>query len=491
MKIRLLLFVLLVGPATLLAFAALTRAQDAFGPRLTATRVNLAHGRVDEIREVGILTKDNKRGNPVKGASEIVDVIAGMPNPRQITLDLNKDGSAPADMKKPSPILVADAATPLSSGMTLIVAEVPAGGTFEGWSPLNTRFSDGNLYAAVSIPDAKIVAGQELTTPQQLKDYSANSIFFEAPDFGTEVVKNNLSGGSTTVTAQINGKKFISNFGFASPLQLTITGNGTKSVSDKTAKVKFFAKLPTSFESPCHLRFAAKSDKETIIKDVVLPASPDDRKQSFRSVSVAFDIQAEVDESVSIRAVASAGPFLEPLPKAPQMVGLKTFQSRGSTLGDTLTIKIKKKKEIDFAAVLEETKKRHMLRLKVFKPVGKTLEGGSRYTIGLDWRNKDEEQGAIVLQAFADDVGAAKACLASRKLLESIKEVSGYTPVTVPGTDEAFEASFQGGTTYQLHFRVGNAFVSIGFNGPMASSNAETARQYAKTIIEQLTDGGP
>ena len=57
----------------------------------------------------------------------------------------------------------------------------------------------------------------------------------------------------------------------------------------------------------------------------------------------------------AISAVASPGlkvPFLEPLPKAPQSVGMKTFQSKASTLEDTLKSELRAFLEASLAAGL-------------------------------------------------------------------------------------------------------------------------------------------
>jgi hypothetical protein len=331
---------------------AQAQAQDPFAPRLTTLRGAMAHGRLDSLREGGIRTGANPRGNPVRGAQAIIDAIAGMPNPKLITLGLDKTGGQPLDINKPSPIILAEGLpTPpffkLSSGVTLVVAEVPAGGTFGGWSALGTRFGDGNLYATVSIPDKGIMAGAELVTFKQLQDYDANSIFFEAPDFGNLVVGQNLDGGSTTLTAQINGKKFSRNFGWANPLELTLLESGNffrkkgEHFKDNIAKITVLAKLPSSFESPCMIRWAAKSSQETIIRDTPFVGAPADKSTPFRTDKIRFHIKAEKGESVSVTAVASIGPFVAPIPKQPQSVGLDTFHSRESTLGDTISVQVR------------------------------------------------------------------------------------------------------------------------------------------------------
>lgn len=323
--------------AVCIGCAGYAGAQDPFGPRLTSTRWTMAHGRHDSLRVAGIQTAANPRGNPVAGAPAIVDAIAAQKNPRLITLDLDKNGQRPANIKAPSPIVLA--AAPLQSGVSLVVAEVPTGGKFDGWNHVGTRFGDGNLYATVSIPEAKIVAGMELVTFDQLKAYTANSIFFEAPDLGDIVVSHNIEGGRSSVSAKINGKQQSTTFGWANPLELMLEEpKAFYRESRKIARVNVQAKLPTSFEAPCTIRFALESDKQTIIRDVTFPAVTP--VNSSRTARFRFEIEASDGSSVKISAVASSAAFMTALPQT--SVGLSTFHSRGATLNDTASVQVRK-----------------------------------------------------------------------------------------------------------------------------------------------------
>src|SRR5262245_7758437 len=165
---------------------------DDFAPRVVASRWALTHGRVDEIREKGLATSANAKGEPIPGLQQLLAKVTGLGNPHSISLELNEDGTK-AKSDKPNDIVLAAGGLP--SGMTLVVAETGPGGAKVQWQPMMPRFGNGNLYATVSIPDKGIVAGQELHTADHFRAYTANSAIYEAPDFGNVVISHALVGG--------------------------------------------------------------------------------------------------------------------------------------------------------------------------------------------------------------------------------------------------------------------------------------------------------
>jgi hypothetical protein len=67
---------------------------------------------------------------------------------------------------------------------------------------VGSRFGSGNLYATVAIPGTAIVPGMELVTEADLNAYTANSIIFEAPDFGFVVAPAGQNGGTASIQAR-------------------------------------------------------------------------------------------------------------------------------------------------------------------------------------------------------------------------------------------------------------------------------------------------
>ena len=203
-----------LGPAVVWA--------DDFGPRVVASRWALAHGRVDEIREKGLATSANPKGESIPGLSALLGKITTQGDPLRISLELNKEGTQ-AKSGKANEIVLAAAGMP--TGMSLVVAETGPGPAKVVWEPMVPRFGNGNLYATVSIPDAGIVAGQELHTAEHFKAYAANSVIYEAPDFGNVVISHALVGGTLNVAARIGGDRLQVHYkriGYSQPLKLEL-----------------------------------------------------------------------------------------------------------------------------------------------------------------------------------------------------------------------------------------------------------------------------
>jgi hypothetical protein len=353
-------------------------AQDPHGPRITATRWVLPHGRESSIRSAGIRNRHLPRGRPVTGAAAVMDLLEQFPNREAITLSVNEPGSrfeprrqllgkdlevVRDEHRVPLPQQLLHRAERLSSGMTLVVAEYPdaAPGTkvggFKGWLALRTRFGAGNLYAAVT--SGGIPAGTELVTYQQLKDYTANSVFFEAPAFGTLVVHHGHSGGTTNVSANFvprgeeKPRAFTRNFGWAQPLEMILSLNGEPSVRrGGVVRLSVQAQLPNSFpnpaERPLTIRWALEANATTIVRDSVVVVARAGRGTLAQVARFNVDLPARLvkenkGKMVKLTAVASPGraPFLNPIdPRRPQRVGLTTFHSSAPTLEDTMTLRL-------------------------------------------------------------------------------------------------------------------------------------------------------
>jgi hypothetical protein len=314
---------------------AVVRADD-FGPRVVASRWALVHGRVDEIREKGLATSANPKGESIPGLSALLGKITMQGDPLRISLELNKEGTQ-AKSGKANEIVLAAAGLP--TGMSLVVAETGPAPAKVVWEPMVPRFGNGNLYATVSIPDAGIVAGQELHTAEHFKAYAANSVIYEAPDFGNVVISHALVGGTLNVAARIGGDRLQVHYkriGYSQPLKLELKED--KQVRNRVGDVEIClrAELPVSFESTRTFRIAAETRKKTVFKDMVTMVKPGQRENI-----ISITVPADTEGQVKISVVASPGPFLKSLPSSSQAIGLQTFQSRGPTLEDTCTVQIK------------------------------------------------------------------------------------------------------------------------------------------------------
>ncbi|MEI7687527.1 MAG: HEAT repeat domain-containing protein, partial [Planctomycetota bacterium] len=192
---------------------------------LVSSRMVLSHGRLDDLRGAGYASPDNPVSQVVPAIANLFRTLAAQPDPRRVTMDLNTTFNGPRDPKLPSPVFLATMDLP--SSMTLLVAELgpPAlAQSVSHWEQALPRFGNGNFYATVSMPEFGIVAGQELMTQKHFEVYTANSILWEAPDFGNIVMPRNLEGGTTNLGVAIaRGKKekhVVLNVGWANPLEL-------------------------------------------------------------------------------------------------------------------------------------------------------------------------------------------------------------------------------------------------------------------------------
>ena len=245
-------------------------------PGLYVSRWALSHGRWDGARAVGVLTDDNPKGRPIPTVRALVSLIKMQPNPMAIDLDLDPTGRRPADPRRPSALVLAAAALP--SGMTLLVYNDldPAGWNLKHWDQALPRFGKGNYYATVSVPDKKIFAGMELSTPQHFLAYKANSILWEAPDFGDIVVHSQLAGGTLNLgLSAAVGKKtkhIARSVGYADPFELNLREVNQTVAKDGRIHLLLEATLPASFDPVRILRWSAETKKGTLFGDVALPA---------------------------------------------------------------------------------------------------------------------------------------------------------------------------------------------------------------------------
>ena len=303
--------------------------------RLVATRWVLSHGRHDSLRSVGIqVTGSNPRGQPVPAAVALINLIAAQPNPLSIFLNLNADGSQPLVPAAPDPI-VASAAN-LPSGMTLAVLN-RAAPPIE-WTPLSPRFGKGNYYATVNIPQSGIVAGQELVTAKDFKNYAANSILYEAPDFGDVVMAHELEGGTTHL--QCSGK--VIDVAWANPMELRLFEQAQTRTDGTGGVVQILirAELPRSFPSTRTIRWAAEAQQITLIQTINAPAVPPTGFSWF-----IVTLPGTTSGLVKLSAVAAEdsfppGPFLNVGPNPPDSVVLSTFHSKTPTLEDVITMQV-------------------------------------------------------------------------------------------------------------------------------------------------------
>lgn len=198
---------------------------------MQASRTVLSHGRVENARQQTPINPNGLRdvpgfGDPTKGTPGLLTAIATnafaattpplssawQPDALHITLGWDQRfHKEPLGIGDPmhNPVSIASLGVP--SCFTLIVAEgiAPAGSGAPGsiptvvrWESTGPLIGEGNLYAAVSIPAAGIVAGDELRTFDQLAAYTANSIIWEAPPFG-QIVQDTMlmQFGTKKITA--------------------------------------------------------------------------------------------------------------------------------------------------------------------------------------------------------------------------------------------------------------------------------------------------
>jgi hypothetical protein len=323
--------------------------------RVLVSRVALSNGRTDTVRPTTAanplgLSAVPGFGNPATGAVGLLTVIAAQANPKRISLD--RDGNGLVDGTDTNPIALAAAGLP--SCFTLAVAEGlsdpdgdPVGAR---WQYLASRFGSGNLYAAVSIPTANITAGMELTTYDQLYAYTANSIIYEAPDYGVSPAAVTSTSGAVSLqaqavdmppgslTPQLSAPQ-LAQVEYARSVHAEIKLVSICKLYDGRIRLRLQANLSKSFDplNNTWFRWAYQSNNLTLVGDV--PAS----------TQVEFNLPKEQDgasayiwvaaSSKGPQAGANPNPFVQQPPE--QSVGNLTFVTVGSAVASKESISIR------------------------------------------------------------------------------------------------------------------------------------------------------
>jgi hypothetical protein len=272
--------------------------------------------------------------------------IASAPDPFHITL---AGGAA-------NPIVLSAANIP--SCFTLAVAEGVTAPDLTRWERIGLRFGAGNLYAAVSIPGTSIVAGMELVTEADLDAYTANSIIYEAPDFGLLVAPAGQNGGTATLQARARriptdpqcqtlfSAPQSAQVEYSRTVRIEIPSNGIVVTRNGGGfRVEVTAQIFGNFDPAINtiIRFAYDGETVSLVDDVDETINP---PGAPRITTHAFDIPASEECKLArIVAVASSTgnvPFAPPplnpfLEIAPTTIGLFTFRSGGCTVEDAKT----------------------------------------------------------------------------------------------------------------------------------------------------------
>jgi hypothetical protein len=346
------------------------------GPQITGisvSRTTLSHGRADNVRPASPFNPFGLAGvigfvfpggllQPGSIAPGIapppligtfpglpISAIAAAPDPLRITL---AGGAA-------NPIVLAAANIP--SSFTLAVAEGVTVPNLTRWDRAGSRFGSGNLYAAVDIPGTGIVAGMELVTEADLDAYTANSIIYEAPDFGFLVAPSGQSGGTATVQARprripfdqrcatMFGAQQSTQVEYARTVRIEILPEQTAVVRvNGDFAVTVAARISGNFDPEFNtiVRWAYDGRAVDLVQDLpdlTPPGAP-------RVVMHTFNVPA-ADACTLARitvAATSTGnlPFAPPpvnpfLELAPVTIGLFTFRSGGSTIEDAASVLVR------------------------------------------------------------------------------------------------------------------------------------------------------
>lgn len=323
--------------------------------RVLVTRETLSNGRTDTVRPTSTANPMGLRavpgfGNPDTGAAGLLTTIAAQTNPRLISLD--RDGNGQVDGVDTNPIVLAAAGLP--SCFTLAVAEGlsdPDGDPIGvRWQHLAERFGSGNLYAAVSIPTAGITAGMELVTYDQLNAYTANSIIYEAPDYGVSPASVTATSGAVSLQAQALdfppgsltpylSAAQLAQVEYARSVKVEIKVVSICKLFDGRLRLRLQANLSRSFDplNNTWFRWAYQSNNLTLVGDI------------SASTQVEFTLPKEQDgasayiwvaaSSKGPQAGANPNPFVQQPPE--QSVGNLTFVTVGSAVGskESLTIR--------------------------------------------------------------------------------------------------------------------------------------------------------
>lgn len=332
--------------------------------QLSVSRTTLSHGRADNVRPSGLagvigfafpgapLPPDSIAPGaappPLIGGFPGLPAaaIASAPDPLRITL---AGGVA-------NPIVIAAANIP--SCFTLVVAEGITFPDLTRWDRVGSRFGSGNLYASVSIPGTAIVAGMELVTEADFEAYTANSIIYEAPDFGLLVAPEEQNGGTATLQARARripdssqcptqlGQPQTAQVEFARTVRIEILDELTtveRAGSDfiVTVTAEIFGNFDPATNTVVRWAFGG----ETV--DIVIDANDMTPPGSPRRITERFWVPASEEcKLAQVTAVASStgnDPFVPPpinpfLEAAPATIGLFTFLNGGCTIEDTKAV---------------------------------------------------------------------------------------------------------------------------------------------------------
>ncbi|MBX3279174.1 MAG: carboxypeptidase regulatory-like domain-containing protein [Acidobacteria bacterium] len=275
--------------------------------------------------------------------------IAAAPDPLRITL---AGGAA-------NPIVLAAANIP--SAFTLAVAEGVTFPALTRWHRVGSRFGSGNLYAAVSIPGTGIVAGMELVTEADLDAYTANSIIYEAPDFGFVVTPSGQSGGTATLQARPRrapaDPQCTAVFGTPQSVQVEYARTvRIEILPEQTAvtrvngdfAVRVAARISGNFDPALNtvVRWAYDGQAVDLVQDLPDMTPPGAPRVLMHTFNVPA---ADACTLARITVVATSTgnlPFAPPpvnpfLELAPVTIGLFTFRSGGSTIEDAASVLVR------------------------------------------------------------------------------------------------------------------------------------------------------
>jgi hypothetical protein len=327
----------------------LTAVPDPSKPHILVSRLALSNGRTDVVRPTSPANPMGVRawadfGNPEKVPTipGLLTTIAAQANPMMITLDQDKDGLVDG----PANPIKADA-DKLRTCFSLLVAEsFPAAGV--RWENVGDRDGKGSLIATVSISSANIFAGMELITDEQLDAYTANSIIYEAPDWGVSPAmvadQSKGKGGRIEVRAAPRPQPPIPHerdlvrapeINYANDVKVDIEVVSTCKYHDGGIGLTLQANL-TGFDpvGDSHFRWAYHSNKLKIVKDVAA-----DNRVTFHLPAEEAGEKVNLWVAVSSRETPSPdniNPFVQQPPE--QYIGPETFVTVGSAVGVMISV---------------------------------------------------------------------------------------------------------------------------------------------------------
>ena len=341
--------------------------------QISLSRTTLSHGRADNARPVSPF-------NPLGLADVIGFVFPGAPLPPNsiasgafpLPLIGGFLGIPAAISSAPDPLRISLAggvsnpivlsAANIPSCFTLAVAEGVTAPNLTRWERIGSRFGGGNLYASVSIPGTGIFAGMELVTEADLNAYTANSIIYEAPDFGLLVAPAGQNGGTATLRARARripsdsqcqaalSQPLSAQVEFSRTVRIEIDPNSTTITRagggiDVTVTAQIFGNFDPAINTILRWAYDGETSDEIIdAADMSPPGGPRLVRQTFH-VPVGDECklaQITVVASSTGNIPAVFGPPINPfLLVAPDSIGLFTFRSGGCTVEDTKTVLIR------------------------------------------------------------------------------------------------------------------------------------------------------